>query len=69
MEEVIRSVVANEANATSSSSAAAASQTNGVDSIVSRLKQEEVEAADREIQAAMLDIGKSMSMNSSISTR
>lgn len=34
-----------------------------VDSIVSRLKQEEVEAADREIQAAMLDIGKSMSMN------
>lgn len=36
-----------------------------VDSIVSRLKQEEVEAADREIQAAMLDIGKSMSMNAS----
>ena len=37
---------------------------DSVDSIVSRLKQEEVEAADREIQAAMLDIGKSMSMNS-----
>lgn len=39
-----------------------------VDSIVSRLKQEEVEAADREIQAAMLDIGKSMSMNQSNTT-
>lgn len=39
-----------------------------VDSIVSRLKQEEVEAADREIQAAMLDIGKSMSMNAQSSS-
>ena len=39
-----------------------------VDSIVSRLKQEEVEAADREIQAAMLDIGKSMSMNAAASS-
>ena len=38
---------------------------SAVDPIISRRKQEEVEAADREIQAAMLDIGKSMSMNSS----
>ena len=39
-----------------------------VDSIVSRLKQEEVEAADREIQAAMLDIGKQMQSSGSMST-
>jgi len=39
-----------------------------VDSIVSRLKQEEVEAADREIQAAMLDIGKQMASSSSSSS-
>lgn len=44
-------------------SSSTADGSRAVDSIVSRLKQEEVEAADREIQAAMLDIGKSMSMN------